>query len=215
MRSFGIFDEERVITMKEIKKRPTLFGAKAGILSLLLVFSLALSGCSGTNSTDSTSTSSSTSSTDSTSSTQPAQSTSGPSGSSESSVDSDNQNLWTPLDTTADDGVAIKSKQYFSEEEKAEVMKAYAALKRYLDKYMNVNLPNASKYIVSIDDVRRNGDLSTHYDPSYGCPAPTEALDFHIVANEHSEQISANYLVICKINGEWTTYAEYKALNNT
>ena len=174
----------------------------------MLVFSLVLSGCSEANSTDSTSTSSSTSSP------QPTQSESG-SGSSESSVDSDNQNLRSPLDTTADDGISIKSKEHFSEEEKAEVMKAYAALKRYLDKYMNVNLPDASKYIVSIDDVRRNGDLSAHYDPSYGCPAPTETLDFHIVANEYSDQLSANYLVICKINGEWTTYAEYKALNNT
>ena len=119
----------------------------------------------------------------------------------------------TPLDTVAPDGVPIRSSVKYTEEEKAEIMEAYEALKRFMDNYLNVNIPGASKYLTSVDDVVYDYDLYTHYDSSVMHFHPEEELRFSVTCAE-KEELSSSYhggigYLVSKIDGKWTTYTEY------
>ena len=119
----------------------------------------------------------------------------------------------TLLDTAAPDGVPMKSSVKYTEAEKAEIMEAYEALKRFMDNYLNVNIPGASKYITSVDDVVYDYDLYSHYDSSVMHFTPEKELRFSVTCAEN-ETLSSSYLggigyLVSKIDGKWTTYTEY------
>lgn len=118
----------------------------------------------------------------------------------------------TPLDTVTKDGIPIKSTSGYSEEQKAEILEAYEALKTFYDKYLNVNYPGGSQYITSIDDVRYADDLYSHYDPKTMSFTPEEEIEFWVTCADNEILSSSHkneWCLVSKIDGEWTTYTEY------
>ncbi len=127
--------------------------------------------------------------------------------------------LKTPIDTVTEDGVPIKSTAVFTEEDKAEILEAYKALKIYFDKHFNLNYPDASRYMVSIDDVRHGDGLySTRYTLESGFK-PTKEFKFWVTFDNNHENFSSSHknewYIASKFNGEWTTYSEYMDTSKT
>lgn len=119
---------------------------------------------------------------------------------------------FTPLDTVTKNGIPIKSTSGYSEEQKAEILEACEALMVFYDKHLNINYPNASQYITSIDDVRYAEDLYTHYDPEIMGFVPEEEIEFWVTCagNKYlSSSRNNEWCLVSKIDGEWTTYTEY------
>lgn len=132
-----------------------------------------------------------------------------------STVPNKNGQTATPIDVIADDGVPIKSTKGFTEEEKAEILKAYEALKVYYDKHLNINYPNASQYITSIDDVRYSTDILNRYTPDV--PMPDVEFSFWVTCEDYpilSSSRKNEWYYASKINGVWTTYSEYMDANS-
>ncbi len=118
----------------------------------------------------------------------------------------------TPIDTVAADGVPIKSKEAFSEEETSDILEAYEALKRYYDYCYGGRFPNASQYITSIDDVRLVRTFYTRYDPQTTDFHPEKEYEFYVTCSELEEISSSRkneYYAVSKVDGEWTTLTEY------
>ncbi len=127
--------------------------------------------------------------------------------------------LKTPIDTITEDGVPIKSTAVFSEEDKSEILEAYKALKTFFDKHLNLNYPDGSQYIVSIDDVRHGDGLySTRYPLESGFK-PTKEFEFWVTCSPDYENLSSSHknewYIASKFDGEWTTYSEYMDTSKT
>lgn len=121
-------------------------------------------------------------------------------------------NLYTPIDTITYNGIPIKSTNNFSEEQKKEILEAYTALEVFFDKYLNINYPNGSQYITSIDDVRYNHDLFTHYDSEIYDFVPEKEIEFYVTCADNDVLSSSRkntWYLVSKIDGKWTTYSEY------
>lgn len=129
-----------------------------------------------------------------------------------SAHNADTETELTPLDTVTKDGIPIKSTSSYSEEQKAEILEAYEALKVFYDKYLNVSYPDGSKYITSIDDVRYADDLYSHYDPEIMSFVPEEEIEFWVTCADNEILSSSHkneWCLVSKIDGRWTTYTEY------